>query len=579
MTEENASMRKRILAIILVVTAMLALMGPSVSADYENTYVNTGDMRQDLIGVALTQVGYTEGPNNDTKYGDWMNLSNHPWCGIFVSWCARQAGIPTSVLKSTGIANPKYFGLNYYTIDEYTPRPGDLFFKKNFSHVGIVYTVGTTTFTTIEGNTGNSSSGDGWAVMIQTRRLSDYYFAPPAYPTDDYHNYQQHYEDSHPHKEYYACTDCPSSYYTGKNVFVETCKQCVQENCSHTYGEWDASGNTNHTRVCTKCEKEESGKHNWKTTQVTQEATCKDAGSREQECTVCKAQRTEKIPKTDEHDFGEWEFVTELTHQRICEFCGFKENENHELPEDLEVEDDEESPWGADEKEHWLTCTVCEEDVGREEHDFGDDCVAPCSVCAYVREEGHFFDGEPEYDDSEHWNVCRECGEEGSKSPHEFALDCSEKCENCGYTRQVEHLYTEELQSDKKNHWYVCTICGQISGEEAHIPGPEASEEAAQVCTLCGWVLNKRIIHEHFYGPIQFDEQVHYGTCKCGQTFGPENHMWDVSTGHCSVCGYTVPVLETKQQNWDFVWYIGAAVFAAAVVTVIIVVTRRKRED
>ena len=178
---------------MLVLVTVLIIMVPSASADYENTYVNTGDMRQDLIGVALTQVGYTEGANNYTKYGVWMGQPNSPWCGMFVSWCARQAGIPTSVLKTTGIANPNNFGLKYYSIDEYTPRPGDLFFKKNFSHVGIVYTVGTTNFTTIEGNTGNSTSGEGWAVMIQTRKLKDYYYASPAYPTDNDHNYKRHY--------------------------------------------------------------------------------------------------------------------------------------------------------------------------------------------------------------------------------------------------------------------------------------------------------------------------------------------------------------------------------------------------
>ena len=571
-------MGKRLLAIGLMLLTVLVLMGPAVSADYENTYVNTGDMRADIVGVALTQVGYTEGPNNDTKYGDWMNLSNHPWCGIFVSWCARQAGIPTTVLKNTGIANPANFGVDYYTIDEYTPRPGDLFFKKNFSHVGIVYTVGSTTFTTIEGNTGNSASGDGWAVMIQTRSLSDYYFASPNYPTDDYHNYESHYEDKHPHKEYYQCTDCPSNYYTGKTVFVGTCTQCVQENCTHSYGSWETSGSTGHTRTCTKCGLQETGSHDWKTTQVTKEATCSEAGSQEQECTVCKAARTEKIPKTDDHDYGEWEYVTELIHQRVCSTCGHKDNQKHELPEDTQVEADEESPWGADEKEHWLVCLVCEAEVGREAHDFGTDCVAPCAICAYVREEGHFFEDEPVYDEQNHWNQCSQCGENGSATPHEFAFDCSESCSGCGYTRQVEHSFTQELCSDKKGHWYECSVCGIRQGEEDHVPGPEATEEAAQTCTLCGYELAKRIEHIHFFGPIQFDEVSHFGTCKCGQTLGPESHMWDMSTGRCSVCSYAAPVLETSQQSWEFVWYIGGALLLAAIVTFVLLITRRKRE-
>ena len=92
-------------------------------------------MRDDIIGVALTQVGYTEGSNNYTKYGVWYGMPNSPWCGMFVSWCANQAGIPTSVLKRTGIANPSNFGLSYKSGSDYTPIKGDLFFKKGSKYI------------------------------------------------------------------------------------------------------------------------------------------------------------------------------------------------------------------------------------------------------------------------------------------------------------------------------------------------------------------------------------------------------------------------------------------------------------
>ena len=46
--------------------------------------------RDDIVDMAISQLGYTEGPNNDTKYGDWYGLPNQPWCAMFVSWCANQ---------------------------------------------------------------------------------------------------------------------------------------------------------------------------------------------------------------------------------------------------------------------------------------------------------------------------------------------------------------------------------------------------------------------------------------------------------------------------------------------------------
>ena len=101
---------RSLFALVLLIAIVVPLWVTPVEAAYGNTYKNTGNMRNDIIGVALTQVGYKEGSNNYTKYGVWYGLPNSPWCGMFVSWCAKEAGVPTSVLKRTGIANPKNFG-------------------------------------------------------------------------------------------------------------------------------------------------------------------------------------------------------------------------------------------------------------------------------------------------------------------------------------------------------------------------------------------------------------------------------------------------------------------------------------
>lgn len=55
--------------------------------------------RDDIVDIALSQLGYTEGPNNDTIYGDWYGLPNQPWCAMFVSWCADQANIPQDIIE------------------------------------------------------------------------------------------------------------------------------------------------------------------------------------------------------------------------------------------------------------------------------------------------------------------------------------------------------------------------------------------------------------------------------------------------------------------------------------------------
>ncbi len=67
--------------------------------DHVNTYVNTGNQRNDIVGVAKTQVGYKEGSDGGTKYGAWWMEYNGlgasaislQWCSLFVLWCANQA--------------------------------------------------------------------------------------------------------------------------------------------------------------------------------------------------------------------------------------------------------------------------------------------------------------------------------------------------------------------------------------------------------------------------------------------------------------------------------------------------------
>ena len=170
---------KRFLCLLLAGLIMITLIQPvKVSAAYENTYTNSGNYRADLIGVALTQVGYRETYDNKTKYGAWYGLNYQPWCAMFVTWCARQAEIPKSVIANSSFAEPSSDCFNVTREDgsTYTPVPGDLFFKRDYSHTGIVFYVEGKYFYTIEGNTNSNGSDNGTHVMLQKREIANYYF-------------------------------------------------------------------------------------------------------------------------------------------------------------------------------------------------------------------------------------------------------------------------------------------------------------------------------------------------------------------------------------------------------------------
>ena len=162
-----------LLAVILCFSFHFAL---PVSADYENTHVNTGNQATDLVEVARTQVGYHEGTNNYTKYNVWFGSLNdygynYAWCQTFVAWCANQAGIPTSMIPrvSGTVSGMDFFKKNETWKDAgITPEKGDIIYLHSKSssgyHVGIVADVSGGQISTIEGNSSDRVAERSYSV-------------------------------------------------------------------------------------------------------------------------------------------------------------------------------------------------------------------------------------------------------------------------------------------------------------------------------------------------------------------------------------------------------------------------------
>ena len=144
-----------------------------------------------LLQIAEGELGYVEGPNNDTKYGDWYGLPNEEWCAMFVSWCAKESGISTDII-------PKYAGctagMNWFKErnlwedggGNYKPKPGDIIFftgdtENRSSHTGIVIAYENGTVYTIEGNTSNMCAKRNYSVYSSKIRG----YGTPNYPYYD----------------------------------------------------------------------------------------------------------------------------------------------------------------------------------------------------------------------------------------------------------------------------------------------------------------------------------------------------------------------------------------------------------
>lgn len=163
---------------------------------------------QKIVEVALSQVGYLEkasvsnldnftanaGSANYNKYARdiWPTLQAQPWCDIFVSWCAEQAGEAQAVGKYAYCPSHVQFFQNrgqWFRRGAVTPRAGDIIFfgyGSEAAHVGIVKSVSGSTVYTVEGNTSGASGlvPNGGGVCVKSYPLTSSYilgYGRPSY--------------------------------------------------------------------------------------------------------------------------------------------------------------------------------------------------------------------------------------------------------------------------------------------------------------------------------------------------------------------------------------------------------------
>lgn len=561
-----------LMAIIIMLTLLPQLAMPAQAA-YENTYVNTGDQRADIIGVALTQVGYREGDgksnNNKNKYGAYFGKDGMSWCGFFVSWCARQADIPKSVLKSSGPANPSTFGIKTLQKSGYTPKPGDLYFRKDYGHVGIVYYTSGKYFYSIEGNTWTGSPRkDG--VYIRQKLISDYYFGVPNYTGDSAtvnckHNYQTKAETSHPHKEYKICSKCSRKIYTDNYKTLKDCKSCIQEACKHTYSTWEKSSNTKHQRICSVCGKSETGSHKWSKAEVIKEATCTDKGSTKQSCTVCDFEKTSSIAATGKHVFEDLVYIDDRYHGNICTQCNKSDKSKH-------VSDGE---WTADGKNHWNFCTKCGERYNVALHTYQNGCGSDCTVCGYKSPFTHELSDNYKSDGDKHYKTCSLCNLAIEPGQHEYSSNCDESCNICNGLRTASTAHTYEACADNECHWQSCIACDSESDHLPHCPDLNAKDWEDQKCTDCDYIIRSADQHIHSYEYIEYDRRTHWGTCACGEEIPAEGHRFSMETSKCIIChALSSPI--GAQYDYDWVWVAAAGVFAGIILIMLLILIIRR---
>lgn len=140
-------------------------------------------LSEKTLQIAITQIGVQEIPKNSNagpdveKYLKSVGLGKgFSWCMAFVYWCAnvasKQLAVPNTLERTAGVLamwNAKPL------LRVKTPQPGDIMildYGKGLGHTGIVEKVVGINIYTIEGNTNDEGSREGYEVCRRIRKLS-----------------------------------------------------------------------------------------------------------------------------------------------------------------------------------------------------------------------------------------------------------------------------------------------------------------------------------------------------------------------------------------------------------------------
>lgn len=122
------------------------------------------------------------------------------------------------------------------------------------------------------------------------------------------------------------------------------------------------------------------------------------------------------------------------------------------------------------------------------------------------------------------------------------------QCKHNYSTSDRTYLKSEASCSSPALYYKVCLTCGEHATETftygnklPHTPGPEATENSAQLCTVCGEELAPALGHTHnFSSEISSDENKHWYACSgCGEKKDEGAHVFDNDCDtNCNVCAY-----------------------------------------
>lgn len=137
-------------------------------------------LKESALQVAITQLGKEEEPRG-SNWGESVKTYlasvgiNFPasWCMAFVYWCFKCISDNPPLVKTGGVMHAWNTADRMYRVTK--PEPGDIFimdFGNGTGHTGFVESVEGDIVHTIEGNTNDTGSREGYEVCRRVRKIS-----------------------------------------------------------------------------------------------------------------------------------------------------------------------------------------------------------------------------------------------------------------------------------------------------------------------------------------------------------------------------------------------------------------------
>ena len=189
------------------------------------------------------------------------------------------------------------------------------------------------------------------------------------------------------------------------------------------------------------------------------------------------------------------------------------------------------STWSKDASGHWHACQTpnCNEKLAFTAHTPGpaatEDAPQLCTVCSYelapALEHTHVWGAWISNGDGTH---TRTCSKDRSHTETNACSGGTATCQNkavCDICHQPygdlsSHVPASTWSKDASGHWHACQTpnCNEQLAFAAHTPGPAATENAPQLCTVCSYELAPALEHTHDWGAwISNGDGTHTRTC------------------------------------------------------------------